>query len=139
MRLTCTGQEALVRRLEYLGVDEAEVRGQLEDKMKAELGGEAEASLRMVENLAVSEDPVRLEFEVAWPAAATVAGGRAILPVVPLRAGWHDAFRHAKRRTSVQFRYLARETDDILIALPEGTSVEAEPAASRHERSIRPL
>ncbi len=136
IRLTCTGQEALVRRLEYLGVDESEVRRRLEDELKAELGGEAQASLRRADNLTVSEDPVRFEFEVAWTAGATVAGGRKILPVFPLRAGWHDAFRHAKRRTSVQFRYLARETDDILIALPEGTSVEAGPAARLYELSF---
>ncbi|MCU0244107.1 MAG: DUF3857 domain-containing protein [Acidobacteria bacterium] len=136
VRLTLTGQEALVRRLEYLDLDEAEARRRLETELKATLGGDAQASCRAIENLAVAGDPLRLEFDVSWSAAAAVAGGRIALPAVPLRGGWHDAFRLTQRRSSVQFRYLARETDDIVIALPEGMRVEALPAASLDERSF---
>jgi len=136
VKMTFTGQEALIRRLDYLDVDETEVKKLLEEKMTALMSGEAMVSLRKVDNMANSEDAVRLEFDVSLPASATVVGDRMVLPVMPFRAGWHDSFRHSGRRASVYFPYLCRESDDIVLTLPAGMKVEAAPAACQNKRSF---
>ncbi|MGE5740632.1 MAG: hypothetical protein ACM32H_01240, partial [Candidatus Aminicenantes bacterium RBG_16_66_30] len=52
------------------------------------------------------------------------------------RAGWRESFRHAGRAGSVYFPYLLRESDDIVIAVPEGLTIETVPAASQSERTF---
>jgi hypothetical protein len=129
-----TGQEALDRRLEYLGADAGAARRSLGEKLTALLPAGGTASVRRVENLAVSTDELRIEFDVAVPTAAAAAGGRLLLTAVPCRTGWQGAFRHADRASSVYFPYLSRESDDITIVLPEGFEIEAVPAGVHLER-----
>ncbi len=134
--VVCTGQEALALRLEYLEMDEAAARKALAEKLTALLPPGGSASVRRTENLAGSNDELRVEFDVTIPGAATVAGDRLLLPVMPYRTVWRDAFRHAGRTCSVYFPYLFRQSDDITITVPEGLKVEAVPAAAHHERSF---
>ncbi len=134
--LTCTGQEALDLRLEYLGIDDSEMRKGLAEKMSSILPAGGKASVRTVENMTQSEDEIRIEFEIAVPGVTTTAGDRLIMPLVPYRVGWRDSFRHAGRAGSVYFPYLLRESDDILITVPEGLKIETVPAASRCERTF---
>jgi hypothetical protein len=134
--LTCTGQEALSLRLEYLDADDAEMKKSLGEKMAALLPKGGQASVRKIENMTGSEDRLQIEYEVAVPGVAAAAGDRLLLPVVPFRAGWRDSFRHARRRGSVYFPYLEHESDDIVIALPENVKVDTVPAACQSERSF---
>lgn len=134
--MACTGQEALTMRLEYLGTEDASARKSLGEKLTALLPPGGTVSLRKVENLAGSKDELRVEFDVAVPGAAVAAGDRLLLPVMPFRPGWGDAFRHADRTNSVYFRYLFRESEDITITVPEGLKVEAVPAAAHGQRSF---
>jgi hypothetical protein len=129
--LTCTGQEALRLRLENFGADEAGIRKKLEEMMAALLPEGGKASLRAVGNMTGSEESLRVDYEVALPGVVIEAGDRKALPAVPLRPQWRDSFRNSSRRTSVYFPYLALESLDIVIALPEGLTVEAAPAASQ--------
>jgi hypothetical protein len=134
--MVCTGQEALSLRLECLGMDEAAARKSLGEKLTALLPGGGSASVRRTGSLTASEDELRIEFDVVMPAAATAAGDRLLLPVMPFRTlGW-DASRHTGRAGSVYFPYLFRQSDDIAIAVPEGLKVEAVPAAGHNERSF---
>jgi hypothetical protein len=134
--LTCTGQDALSLRLEYLGADEAEMKKALGEKMTALLPAGGQASVRKIENMANSEDRLQIEYEIAIPGAATAVGERMLLPVVPFRAGWRDSFRHARRRGSVYFPYLEHESDDIVITLPANVKVDTMPAACQNQRSF---
>jgi hypothetical protein len=134
--MVCTGQEALTLRLEYLGMDDAAARKSLGEKITAFLPAGGTASLRKIDNLAGSKDELRVEFDAAVPGAAAAAGDRLLLPAIPFRSGWRDAFRHADRTSSVYFRYPVREFEDITITLPEGLRVEAVPAAAHSERSF---
>jgi hypothetical protein len=77
-----------------------------------------------------------MEFDIAIPGAATAAGDRLILPFVPYKTTWRESFRHARRTGAVYFPYLCRESDDIVITLPEGLKVETFPGAARAERSF---
>jgi Domain of Unknown Function with PDB structure (DUF3857)/Transglutaminase-like superfamily len=134
--LICTGQEALARRLDHLGRSEEEVKKALAERMTASLPEGGRASVRRIENMANSEDELRVEFEIAIPGAAIPAGDRLILPLVPYKTTWRDSFRHARRTNSVYFPYLCRESDDIVITLPEGIKVETIPGAAKSERTF---
>jgi hypothetical protein len=136
LSLTCTGHEALDVRLGYLGTDEAEVKKTLAEKMTALLPEGGQAALRKVENMAGFSDELRLDFDITVPGAATPAGDRLIMPVVPYSTSWRNSFRHAGRTGPVSFPYPSRETDDIVITLPAGMAVETLPSASRSERSF---
>jgi hypothetical protein len=133
--IVSTGQEALALRLEYLGTDEAEARKSLDAKITALLPEGGSASVRKVENLAGSNDELRIEFEVALP-AATAAGDRLLLPVLPYKARGRDSFQHAGRTGSVCFPFLFRAADEITITLPEGLKVETAPAPAQSSRSF---
>jgi hypothetical protein len=134
--LAYTGQEALGLRVEYLGLDEAETKNDLAAKLMSVLPKGGRASVVKVENMTGSEDELRVEFEIAIPGAATAAGERLVLPLVPYRAGWRDAFRHTRRSGSVCFPYLFHESDDIVIAVPDGLRIETLPPAAQNERSF---
>lgn len=134
--LTYTGQEALVLRLQNFGADEAGIRKILEEKMAALLPEGAKATVRAVGNMAASEDSLRVDYDVALPGVVTAAGDRKVLPVFPFRPRWRDSFRTSSRRTSVYFPYLALETFDIVITLPDGLTVEAAPAANQADWSF---
>ncbi|HSA94746.1 MAG TPA: DUF3858 domain-containing protein [Acidobacteriota bacterium] len=128
---TWSGQDALRLRLENLGADETGLRKTLEEKMAALLPEGGKASLRAVGNMTGTDDSLRVDYEVALPGVVVEAGDRKALAVVPLRPEWRDSFRNSSRRTSVYFPYLARESLDIVIALPEGVTVEAVPTANQ--------
>lgn len=134
--LVCTGQEALGLRLDHLGLTEDEMKKSLAEKMAVRLPEGGRASVLKMENMSGFEDEVRIDFEVDVPAAATPAGPRLLLPVVPYRATWRDSFRHKRRTSSVYIPYLVRESDDIVIALPEGMRIESVPGAAGSERSF---
>jgi len=134
--LTCTGQEALRLRLRYLGMADAEMRRGLSEEMGASLSAAGRAAVREVENMTGSEDELRIEFDIDVPGVLTPAGDRLILPVMPYRTVWRDSFRHAMRTSSVCFPYLAREIDDIVIAIPEGMKIETIPETARSGRSF---
>jgi hypothetical protein len=133
--LTCTGQEALGLRLEYLGLSDEETRKSLAEKLTAALPG-GRAVVRTVENMANFEDELRIEFDIAIPGVAAPAGGRLILPVVPYKTTWRDSFQHARRIDSVYFPYPCREYDEIDITVPEGMVIETVPGAATTERTF---
>ena len=122
------GQEGLKRRLAHLTDDADTVKKDLE----AELGGLLPAGTKIVlqslENLRSSADEVVAAFDVTVPPLATGAGDRTLLPVSPLFGVSRDSLRHAQRKLPLSFPYPYRESDDIVISLPEGTKVEAVPA-----------
>ncbi|MCX6572888.1 MAG: DUF3858 domain-containing protein [Candidatus Aminicenantes bacterium] len=108
----------------------------LGEKMAARLPEGGRASVLKMENMSGFEDEVRIDFEVAIPAAATPAGDRLLLPVVPYRATWRESFRHTRRTSSVYLPYLVNESDDIVIALPNGIRIESVPGATGSQRSF---
>jgi hypothetical protein len=134
--LICTGQEALGLRLDHLGLAEDEMKKSLGEKMAARLPEGGRASVLKMENMSGSEDEVRIDFKVAISAAATPAGDRLLLPVVPYRATWRESFRHTRRTGSVYFPYPVNESDEIVIALPDGMRIESVPGAAGSQRSF---
>ncbi len=127
------GQEALIRRVDHIGEDEAEIRKAFEAEMAELLPDGAKVGLKKLENIDNSADAVVAHFEVELAGLATPAGDKTLLPVSPLLGSRRHPFRHAERRHPVQFPYPYREFDDIVVTLPEGLKLETAPAARRKE------
>ena len=121
------GQEGLGRRLEHLNNDAVEVKKDLEAELGDILPAGAKVTLRNVENLRNSAYEVVAEFDVSLPGLATRAGDRTLLPVSPLLGLKQHPFRHARRKHPISFAYPYRVSDDIVISLPDGVSVESVP------------
>ena len=127
------GQEALVRRVEHIGEDEAEVRKDLETEMSELLPAGAKVTLKTLENIDNNKDSVVAQFEIAIDGLATAAGDKTLLPVSPLLGRGRHPFRHARRTHPIYFPYPYREFDDIVVTLPEGLKAETVPAARKKE------
>lgn len=122
------GQEALRLRLDHLADDAVEVRKALEAELAEALPAGAQVVLKKVDGLRTGADEVLAEFDVTLPGSAAIAGDRTLLPVTPLLGLGRHRFRHEKRKYAVSFAYPYGESDDIVIALPDGTAVESVPA-----------
>jgi hypothetical protein len=131
VKVTFLGQEALVRRVEHIGEDEAEVRKDFETEMAEILPAGAKVTLKTLENIDNNKDSVVAHFEIGIAGLATVAGDKTLLPVSPLLGSRRHPFRHATRTHPIYFPYPYREFDDIVVKLPEGLQAETVPAARK--------
>ena len=122
------GQEGLSRRLDHLDDDAVEVKKALETEMGDILPAGAKVTLQKVENLRNSADEVLADFDISLPGLATGAGDRTLLPASPLLGLKQYPFRHAQRKFPVSFAHPYRVSDDIVISLPDGMTVESVPA-----------
>jgi len=135
-RVTFSGQEALMRRLEHIADDEIEVKKDLEAEMSEILPAGSKVTLQKVENMTNSADRVVAAFDVAIPGIATSAGQKMIIPASPLLGSREHPFRHAQRKYPVYLRYARREFDDIVIVLPAGMTVETTPAPRQNRSEL---
>jgi hypothetical protein len=122
------GQEGLERRLDHLYDDDIGVKEGLEADLSEILPAGAKVTLQKVENLRNNKDEVLTEFDISLPGLATKTGDRMLLPVTPLLGLKQHPFRHAQRRYPVSFPYPYRVSDDLVIGLPAGMTIEAVPA-----------
>ena len=132
--VTFLGQEALVRRVEHIGDDEAEVKKDFETEMAELLPAGSKVVLKTLENIDNNKDSVVAHFEVDLPGLATMAGERTLLPVSPLLGGRRHPFRHALRAYPIYFPYPYREFDDIVVKLPEGLKAETVPGVRKKDQ-----
>jgi len=122
------GQEALRRRLDHLTDPFDKMKKDLEAELIGILPAGTIVGLQNVENLRSAEDEVVAVFDVTLPPLTTSAGERTLLPALPLLGVGRDTLRHAQRKHPLSFPYPYRESDDIVISLPEGMRIEAVPA-----------
>jgi len=133
VRTTYQGHEALIRRLDHIEDDREEVRKSLEEELSALLPMGATAAMTKVENLDNNADVIIAEYDVTVPGLATAAADRLLLPVSPMLGTGQSPFRHSERKYPVYFPFPFREFNDIVIALPDGLSVETRPQAKKSE------
>jgi hypothetical protein len=129
------GQEGLVRRLDHLNDDAVTVKKDLEEELGGILPEGAKATLKSVENLKTSADEVVADFEITLPGLATRSGERMFLPSSPLLGPKQHPFRHAARKIRISFPYPYQVSDDIVISLPAGMTVETVPAPKTETRA----
>jgi hypothetical protein len=133
-KISFTGQEALVRRLEHIGDDEVEVKKDMEAELSAILPAGAKVTLQKLENINNSADCIWAHFDISIPGISTSAGQRVLLPVSPLLGDRQHPFRHAQRKYPVYFPYPYREFNDIVVALPAEMKVETCPSGRKLQR-----
>ncbi|MCX6567507.1 MAG: DUF3857 domain-containing protein [Candidatus Aminicenantes bacterium] len=136
IRVTYTGHEALVRRLEYLHSDEAARKKGLEEELSGILPKGAAVTLKQLDNIDNNSPYVAVLFDVALPGIATTAGDRMLLPVSPLLGAEQYPFRHAERKYPIYFPYPFREFNDVIVTIPEGLTVENCPVPSKSQREF---
>jgi hypothetical protein len=135
-KVSFTGQEALIRRLDHIGDDSVEVKKDLEAEMLEILPAGAKATLQKVENIANSADTLLADFAVSLPGLATPAGQRILLPASPLLGKKQHPFSQGTRKYAVYFPYPCREFNDIVISLPPDIKVETTPAPRQNHGEL---
>ncbi len=136
VKTTYRGQEALVRRLEYLHDDDATRTAALEKELTDVLPMGASATLTKVENFDNNDPALIATYAISVPGFATAAGEKVIMPVSPLLGAARYPFRHAERKYAVYFPYPFRDFDDVVITLPEGLTPEVRPAARKDQNDF---
>ncbi len=136
VKTTYTGQEALVRRLEYLHDDDTVRKAALEKELTDVLPIGGSATLTKVENFDNNDPALIAHYDVSIPGIATVAGEKVLLPVSPLVGSGQYPFRTTARKYPVYFPYPFRDFDDIVITLPEGLTAEVRPAPRKDQNDF---
>jgi hypothetical protein len=135
-KVTYTGHEALVRRLEHIHSDEADRKKGLEEELSSILPMGAGVTLKQLENIDNSAANLILLFDISLPGVVTMAGDKMLLPASPLLGTLQYPFRHARRKYPIYFPFPFREFNDIVITLPEGMIVETRPAPLKNQHDF---
>lgn len=136
VKVTYTGHEALVRRLEHIHDDLADTTESLEKELSGILPMGAGVTMKRLENIDNNTPSLVAQYDVTIPGLATSAGDRMLLPASPLLGTRQHPFRHAERKYPVYFPYPFREFNDIIITLPEGMTVETRPEPRKGQREF---
>lgn len=122
------GQEALTRRLEFDGQDDAARRKAMDDEIKSWLPPGTKLEIKRTSNWDTSEGDLRIESEISIPNFAILTGHRLLFSPAVLQSNRAHRLYHGKRSYPVNFQYAYREVDSVTIKLPDGYEVEALPA-----------
>lgn len=120
------GLEALQRRLDLQGSDEAGAANQLENELPGRLPAGAAVHFRSVEGMDAAEEPLVLHFEATVPGFAVKSERRLLVPARLFQEIAPEIFT-AARRYPVYFPYTWSSIDNVSIRLPAGYSVESVP------------
>ena len=120
------GLEALQRRLDALGTDEAGAANDLESELLSRLPVGSTVHLRSAEGRDSVEEPLALHFDAAVPGFAVKSERRLLVPARLFQEVAPEIFT-ATRRYPVYFPYTWSSLDNVSIRLPAGYSVESIP------------
>jgi hypothetical protein len=126
LRVTFSGQEALLRRLEGLNTDDVGRTKILEDEAKSWLPSNAEVSLEGSPDWKNSEGPLVAEYKLTSPMLSS-AGKRMLMPMNPLQFNQAPMFTHSARTHEVYFEFPGRQIDEIHVTLPDNVRIETLP------------
>jgi hypothetical protein len=129
LEIVFRGHEALSRRLNAHGADDAERSRELLEDLKAWFPASATVSVKQVENWTTSSEPLKVYLTLTVPDFASPAGSRLLLPASLFVPAWNSLFQNEYRIHPMYFSYPFRETDRVQIRLPRGYRVEGLPAA----------
>jgi hypothetical protein len=136
VKTTYRGQEALVRRLEYLHDDDTTRTAALEKELTDVLPMGASATLAKIENFDNNDPALIADYAISVPGFAAAAGDKMLMPVSPLLGAARYPFRTTERKYPIYFPYPFREFDDIVITLPEGLTSEVRPASRKDQNEF---
>jgi hypothetical protein len=135
VRVTYTGQEALSRRMQERGEDEADRKKFLEDQIKYDLLSGADVELTNKPEWEISSNELIAEYTLTLPGWSAAAGQRALFPVALFGGPEKGAFLHQTREHPLYFQYARQADDDITVELAPEWMVASAPAAQSLEQS----
>jgi len=127
LTLTYTGLDAMDSRIELRHADEIERKMFLEDRVKAQVLGDAEAELTNKPDWSGVETPLVAEFDVKIRGWSSNSGKRVLIPATVFTAAERHVFEHADRVNPIYFEYPHEKSDDVTIELPPGWQVASAP------------
>lgn len=133
LKLTCTGLEAVSRRLEVRNEDDTERKKYLEEQVKEYIPTGVEVELKNKPEWTNSSVPLVAEFELKVPGWASAAGKKALLPVELFGNTEKHMFEHGDRTWPVYFEYPFKKIDTLNIELPLGWQVGSLPNESNQD------
>jgi uncharacterized protein DUF3857/transglutaminase superfamily protein len=122
-----SGQEALEHRLEALQTDDAGRRKRLEEEVQSWLPADANVKMQDSAGWDTADQPLTARFGVAVPSFASAAGKRLIVPSVLFTTLQKNTFTREARRYPIMFSFPFSDTDEIVLKLPAGYSIEVLP------------
>lgn len=120
LTLTYTGLEAMYYRTDMRNADDVARKKFLEDAVKSQVPGSADAQLTNQPDWSSSETPLVAEFNLKIPGWASNAGHRMVLPAGIFVANEKHLFEHANRVYPIYFEYPMQKVDNVSIELPAG-------------------
>jgi hypothetical protein len=120
-------QEALQRRLDAIDTDETGRSRDIEAEVREWLPSGASVKLTSTQGWDGTDAPLVAHFSLEFPAYASTAGKRLLVPAYLFQAKQGDAFKHAERKYPVYFPYAFSEFDNVTINLPQGYTPESVP------------
>lgn len=121
------GQEALQRRLEMLGEDQAAIRKIVEDEILGWLPADSRVSISSIDGHEGPGDSLVIEGELEIRNHASSAGARTFLPTSIFSMKRKNPFLAETRVNPVYFDYEHTTEDHVTINLPDGMTIETLP------------
>jgi len=121
------GQEGFELRRSALQHDAAGKRKLLDDYVKPWFPPAASLQFVNAGEWEKSELPFWAEYSVTVPSFAAAAGHRLLMPGSVFKVTTPQIFDHATREHAMYFDYPYRLQDDVRLALPDGSRLEAQP------------
>ena len=125
--ITYRGQEALYHRIAAMNNDDAENRKTFEDAMKAMLPDASVVKMTNVENLAATDEPLIITYDLELPNLGTLAGSRAVVPISLFEAASKNPFAVAQRKYPIFYDFQSETDDTVTLAVPDEYAVESVP------------
>jgi len=121
------GEEALQQRLARRNDDEATVRKAIEELVKTWLPEGSSVKLTSLGSMRSGEEPLTAGLDVELGNAGSTAGSRMLLPLSIFTAASRNPFAVSERRHDIYFRYERQAEDEVVLAMPDGYTVESLP------------
>jgi len=128
--VTFVGQDALVRRLNFVNDDEAARKKALEDEIKAWFPDGATLTLKSLTGDKTGEPSLAVTYDVVLPNIVSGAGSRVLVPLSVFRTTEKNPFAPTTRKNVIYFAYPQTERDVVKLTLPESMSAVTIPSAT---------
>jgi hypothetical protein len=136
LTVTYTGLEAMYNRLENRNADEVARKKFLEDAIKRQIAGTAEAELTNQPNWSDTESPLVAEFDLKISGWASNSGKRSIFPAGIFSGGEKRLFEQENRIHPIYFSYPFAKLDEVSIELPSGWQTSSVPQPQANDGHI---
>ena len=133
---TFLGQEALSRRLESWGEDEATRTKALEDEAKTWFPDGATVKLKELNGATSHTEPLIAKFDVTLTNVVSSAGSRTLLPISIFESTARNPFASATRTHPVYYPHPRREEDEVKLTLPETLALATPPPPAKLDAGV---